>query len=106
MPISRRRSSRLGKGKLREGTALEDAGRHSEALDRYLSAAAIDDRYAELQYRIGRVYWALGEFTEAQERFALARDLDTLRFRADSRINEIIRSVAKAAGPGVELIDA
>src|SRR6185312_11375139 len=48
--------------KMREGTALEDAGRHSEALDRYLSAAAIDDRYAELQYRIGRIYWALGEF--------------------------------------------
>ena len=92
--------------KMREGTALEDAGRHSEALDRYLSAAAIDDRYAELQYRIGRIYWALGEFTMAKERFALARNLDTLRFRADDRINEIIRSVAKAAGPGVELIDA
>ena len=55
--------------KMREGTALEDAGRHSEALDRYLSAAAIDDRYAELQYRIGRIYWALGEFTMARERF-------------------------------------
>jgi tetratricopeptide (TPR) repeat protein len=93
-------------GKLREGKALEDAGRHGEALDRYLVAAAIDDRYAELQYRIGRVYWALGEFSAARQRFALARDLDTLRFRADSKINEITREVAEAAGPGVELIDA
>jgi tetratricopeptide (TPR) repeat protein len=92
--------------KMREGRALEDAGRHGEALDRYLKAAAIDDRYAELQYRMGRVYWSLGEFSAAKERFALARDSDTLRFRADGRINEIIRSVASAAGPGVEFIDA
>ena len=35
----------------------------------------------------------------------MARDLDALRFRADSRINEIIRSVAAAAGPGVEFVD-
>jgi tetratricopeptide (TPR) repeat protein len=91
--------------KFREGKALEDAGEHGKALDRYLEAAAIDDRYAELQYRMGRVYWALGEFSAAKARFALARDLDTLRFRADSRINEIIRSVASAAGQGVELID-
>src|SRR5439155_25136459 len=53
-------------GKVREGTALEDAGQHSEALDRYLSAATIDDRYAELQYRIGRIYWTFGEFSAAR----------------------------------------
>jgi tetratricopeptide (TPR) repeat protein len=91
---------------VREGVTLEEAGRHGEALDHYLSAAAIDDRYAELQYRIGRAYATLGEFAAARERFALARELDALRFRADGRINEIIRSVAGAAGPGVELIDA
>src|SRR4029077_20260954 len=45
-------------------------------------------------------------FPEAEKRFALARDLDTLRFRADGQINEIIRSVAGAAAPRVELIDA
>ena len=37
-------------------------------------------------------------------RFAEARDLDPLRFRADSRINRIIRDVAGAAG--TELVDA
>ncbi len=37
--------------------------------------------------------------------FAKARDLDTLRFRADSRINAIIREVA-AAFPGIRLLDA
>lgn len=37
--------------------------------------------------------------------FAKARDLDTLRFRADSRINTIIREVA-ASFPSVQLLDA
>ena len=43
---------------------------------------------------------------EAEEQFRLgyyekARDLDTLRFRADSRINEIIRTTAKDSGTGL-----
>jgi tetratricopeptide (TPR) repeat protein len=88
------------------GQALERAGRHAAALERYLAAAAIDDRHAELQFRIGRTAWALNAFAVAKERFARARDLDVLRFRADGRINAIIRSVAGAAGPGVELVDA
>ncbi len=41
----------------------------------------------------------------AKEHFLRARDLDTLRFRADSRINDINRSVASSA-PGAELVDA
>jgi len=88
------------------GQALDRAGRHAAARARYLAAAAIDDRHAELQFRIGRTSWVLNEFAVAKERFARARDLDVLRFRADGRINSIIRSVAGAAGPGVELVDA
>ena len=91
--------------RVHEGAMLEADGHLAEALKRYLAAAAIDDHYAELQFRIGRSYWMLGEFDAAKEQFARARDLDALRFRADSSINEIIRSVAKQAGPGVELLD-
>jgi tetratricopeptide (TPR) repeat protein len=90
---------------VREGAALEDGGRPQAALERYGSAAAIDDRYAELQFRIGRVHWKLGDFAAARDRFIQARDLDVLRFRADSRMNQIIRSVAAAAGPGVQLLN-
>lgn len=90
---------------VRDGAKLEKIGRFSEALERYVSAAAIDDRHAELQYRIGRAYWELEQFAAADKRFRLARDLDALRFRADSPINEIIRSVGRSAGPGVELLD-
>lgn len=92
--------------RIREAAALEAASRHAQALERYLAAAAIDDHYAELQFRIGRCHLALGDFVAAKGRFARARDLDVLRFRADGRINETIRSVAAAAGPGVELVDA
>lgn len=91
--------------RLREGVALEQAGRHTAAREQYLGAAAIDDRHAELQFRIARSYWADGEYQEAGKRFARARDLDVLRFRADGRMNEIIRVVAGEAAPAVELVD-
>ena len=96
---------KLWQARVAEGTDLQQHGRPAAALERYLSAAAIDDRYAELQFRIARTYWALGDFTAARDRFALARDLDVLRFRADGNMNRIIRSVAAAAGTGVGLVD-
>jgi hypothetical protein len=46
----------------------------------------------------------LGDYSGAKEHFIRARDLDTLRFRADSRINEVNRSVAFSSG--AELVDA
>lgn len=87
-----------------EGAALEDSRSYGEALKAYLSATTIDDQYAELEFRIARCLWRLGEYGSARDHFLRARDLDTLRFRADSRINDINRSVASSAG--VELLDA
>jgi tetratricopeptide (TPR) repeat protein len=88
---------------VQRAAGLESAGSHAEALKLYLSAAEIDPQYAELQFRIARGLWALGDFAGAKERFVRAQDLDTLRFRADSRLNEIIRA---QAGPGVGVVDA
>jgi tetratricopeptide (TPR) repeat protein len=90
---------------VREGIELEKLNQYDEALDRYLSASSIDDRFAELQYRIAKTYWKLNDFASARKRFALARNLDVLRFRADDSINEIIRNVAEAVGPKVTLVD-
>src|SRR6185503_19071307 len=56
-------------------------------------------------YRIAQLAWKAGDFERAKRSFARARDLDTLRFRADDRINGIIRSVAGKEGEGVELVD-
>jgi tetratricopeptide (TPR) repeat protein len=85
--------------------ALEASGSYSEALKQYLGAAKIDDQYAELQFRIARCYWNLGDYPAAKTRYALARDLDTLRFRADSHINEVIRGIAASSGRHVRLLD-
>jgi tetratricopeptide (TPR) repeat protein len=89
---------------VQQGVDLENARSYDEALGRYQSALQIDNEYAELEFRIARVQWIRGKYTAAKAHFARARDLDTLRFRADSKINEINRSVASSAG--AELVDA
>jgi tetratricopeptide (TPR) repeat protein len=88
-----------------QGNQLEATNASSEALKLYRAAAKIDDEYAELEFRIARSLAATGDNKAAKEHFARARDLDTLRFRADSRINEINRAVASSA-PDVALVDA
>jgi tetratricopeptide (TPR) repeat protein len=83
------------------GAKFEAKKQWRKAIARYEAAAAIDDRFAELSFRQGRCHAALGRYAEARERFIAARDLDTLRFRADSRIGGIVREVMaarKAAG--------
>jgi tetratricopeptide (TPR) repeat protein len=88
-----------------QGIAHEDAARRAEAIQAYLAAAEIDDRYADLQFRLGRCYWTLGQYNNATQRYVRARELDTLRFRADNNINEIIRDVAARNDDGVHLAD-
>ncbi len=89
---------------VQQGVGLENARAHSEALQKYQAAAKIDGDYADLEFRTGQAFLGMGDFAAAKQHFVRARDLDTLRFRADSRINEINRRVAGAAG--AELVDA
>ena len=88
-----------------KGKEQESAGSYAEALKLYQSAASIDGEYAELEFRIARCLKALSDDSAARKHYLRARDLDTLRFRADTRINEINRSEATSS-PGVELVDA
>ena len=90
-----------------DGLELEKQGRFEEAIGAYLQAEAIDATFAELQFRLARCRWALREFDKAKVRYVQARDLDALRFRADTRINEIIRRVAgNNADRGIHLADS
>lgn len=89
---------------VQQGADLENARSYDEALKAYQAASKIDDQYAELEFRMARTLWMLGDYAAAREHFAHARNLDTLRFRADSRINEINGAVASASG--AELVDA
>lgn len=78
-----------------QGITYETGGKYTEAVQRYLAAAAIDDSYAELQFRLGRCYSAMERYDKARNRYIKARELDTLRFRAGTQINGIIRSVSE-----------
>src|SRR5947199_3437884 len=89
---------------VQRGRDFEAARSFSEALELYRSAAKIDNEYAELEFRIARCLKSLGDTKSANEHFQRARDLDTLRFRADTRINDINRSVPGAYS-GVALVD-
>ncbi len=81
---------------------LEKTGRLEEALRR-LEDEKVDD--AMLEYRRGRILRALASvgsgpengLVRARQAFEKARDLDRLRFRADSAMNGIIRDVAAKA---------
>ncbi len=90
-----------------QGVDLESEGDYSSAADIYLQAAEIDSEYADLQFRLGRCHWEMSNFDESKARYILARELDTLRFRADNQINSIIReAAANKSGKGIYLVDA
>lgn len=91
----------------KEGINHEMAGAYGQAVESCMAAAEIDDGYADLQYRLGQYYWAVAEYEKARERYIQALDKDTLRFRADSRMNQIIRDVARHSNTkGLYLVDA
>jgi Flp pilus assembly protein TadD len=89
------------------GTELELRKEYSQAASQYRQAAAIDNTYAELAFRMARCFVALGDVPAAREQFVRARDFDALRFRADSEINRIIRRTCdNRAAEGVCFFDS
>jgi tetratricopeptide (TPR) repeat protein len=91
---------------LAAGVDAAEAGDAAEAARHYQEALRQDDRHAELHYRLGRAQLQLGQAQEAAASLARARDLDTLRFRADSRLNALTREVAQTGNePGVWFVD-
>ena len=89
---------------LGRGRQAQDERRFPDALAACKEASQIDAEFAELAFRQAVCELALGKTNAAASNFLLARDLDTLRFRADSRVGQTIRRVA--AVQGVTLIDA
>lgn len=101
----------LTEGELAEWRSLRDgalaslrSGDYLSALDGLEAAAEIDDGHAELHFLLGHTLLGLDDFDGARRELTAARDLDALRFRADSRVNEIIREVASRLD--VPLVDA
>ncbi len=73
-----------------EGVSHQEHGESGPAVDAFRQAGAIDDGFADLHFREGQCALALGHREDAVREFRRARDEDALRFRCDSRLNEIL----------------
>jgi tetratricopeptide (TPR) repeat protein len=91
-------------GSFSAGIKAQAEERFSDALTHFNRAAALDEGFAQLAFERARCELALDQPAAAAASFRRARDLDALRFRADSRLNDIIRQTSKA--DGVSLVDA
>ena len=78
----------------RRGTQSSDEQNWEDAVTRFQSALEIDPEYADTHFRLATAFENLSEFPKARTHYRRALDLDALRFRADTRINQIIRNVA------------
>lgn len=79
---------------IEEGKDWQSKGEYRNALASYIAANQLDDGYSEIHYRMGQCYLALNQLSLARGAFQLSIDSDALRFRADSQINSILRSIA------------
>lgn len=77
-----------------QAAQLQSAGNHVAASELLSQAAQLDAQFAELRFRQGTIALRQGQIAEAQRHFRAARDLDSLRFRCDTELNELIRRTA------------
>jgi tetratricopeptide (TPR) repeat protein len=65
-----------------------------DAVTHFEAALEIDPGYADNHFQLATALENLGRYVEARTHYERAVDLDALRFRADTRINQIIQDVA------------
>jgi tetratricopeptide (TPR) repeat protein len=82
---------------------LQSQGKIEEAVSDYQQALQYDSTDAEIQYDIGQAYRQVKNNRQANYHLQLARDFDTIRFRAPSSFNAIIKDVAQSYG--VPIVD-
>jgi len=75
-----------------------------EAIRLSLNALEADPENADMHFRLASAFDQADREELARRHYQLAVDTDGLRFRADSRINELIRTLATE--PGASLVDA
>jgi len=93
--------------KHQHGINREEAGDFQEAIRAYQNALIKDPDYAETYFRLGRCYWEIQQYEQAFQAYCQACELDSLRFRSDGQINQIIRQTAQEKQEqGVYFVDA
>ena len=75
------------------GVQLQSQGLRDSAIALFRSATALDSLYADAHYRLAQCLDAEDRKPEAYPEYILARDYDELRFRTDSKFNNLIRSM-------------
>ena len=86
---------------LTKGKEAMRAENWQEALTLLQTAAAEDNRHAELQYRRAQTLLELGRFEEAEIAFQIARDEDVCPLRALTPMRQIVAEVAKQQDAGL-----
>jgi Flp pilus assembly protein TadD len=86
--------------------AYLETGRAPLELPAAREAAAAHPRSAALAYMTGRLLFEAGEPGKAAAELRRARDLDQLRFRADGRVNALIRDQWRREGAAWIGVDA
>ncbi len=82
----------------RNGAESSGTENWDDAVTHFQAALEIDPDYADTHFRLAAALEKLGEYPEAKTHYQRALDLDALRFRADTRINQIIQEVAAGIG--------
>ena len=82
---------------------LQEAGDLPGSLRVYQQAREIDDRYADVHYRIGQALFSLGRYDEAEEAFRQAVEEDIAPLRILESMQRIVADVA--VSEDVPLID-
>jgi tetratricopeptide (TPR) repeat protein len=94
-------------GLMADGLRAERQNHFEQAATCFAQAARLDPQRPDLQFHWGECLLRQTNFAAAREHFRLARDDDALPFRADSRINDLIRQTGRhLAGPDLVLFDA
>ena len=90
-----------GQGRL--AWMLGDAG---QARAQLTEAFRIDPEYADTSYMLGSLDLRAGDIAAARKHFVDALHWDTLRFRPDAPVNDVIRRIARESASKVLLLDA
>jgi tetratricopeptide (TPR) repeat protein len=77
----------------RRGLDFQSNGMMDSAITSFRSGIELDSLYADAHYRLAQCLDAKGKKQEAYSEYILARDYDELRFRTDSKFNDLIRSM-------------
>jgi len=91
----------------RAGAESADAKNWDDAVARFQTAVDIDPVYADSHFRLATAFENLGEYAKAESHYEHALDLDALRFRADTRLNQAVHDVAaRVEGDGFTFVDS